>query len=81
MLKFCRERFFFIPNESTDTVKDVIASKNPPLRPVVSADAAPVELLDIMTKAWAEEPLLRPSFKDTKNRFRLVPGVNKSVSG
>ena len=65
----------------TAIVKDVIASKSPPLRPHVPTDAASVELRDIMIKAWAEEPLLRPSFKDIKSRFKLVPGVNKSVSG
>ena len=56
------------------------AAANNVLRPTVEPEAADAEIIRMMTKCWAEDPLLRPDFSALKvtirrlNRFVCVGG-------
>ena len=49
------------------------------LRPTVEPEAADAEIIRMMTKCWAEDPLLRPDFSALKVTIRKLNrcGVSK----
>ena len=48
------------------------ASSNNVLRPTVEPEAADAEIIRMMTKCWAEDPLLRPDFSALKVTIRKL---------
>ena len=42
------------------------------LRPTVEPEAADAEIIRMMTKCWAEDPLLRPDFSALKVTIRKL---------
>ncbi|TNN72478.1 Retinal guanylyl cyclase 2 [Liparis tanakae] len=57
--------------------KEIISKlKTPPplCRPVLSIDAAPVEIIQVMKHCWSEDPDKRPTFEEI---FKLVKNISK----
>ena len=48
------------------------AASNNALRPTVEPEAADAEIIRMMTKCWAEDPLLRPDFSALKVTIRKL---------
>ena len=67
-----------VPGLAVDS--SATAAANNVLRPTVEPEAADAEIIRMMTKCWAEDPLLRPDFSALKvtirrlNRFVCVGG-------
>ncbi|XP_029526827.2 retinal guanylyl cyclase 2-like [Oncorhynchus nerka] len=51
----------------------------PPLcRPTVSADEAPLEVIQVMKQAWSEEPDKRPTFEEIFKQFKSITKGKKT---
>ncbi|KAM4619792.1 retinal guanylyl cyclase 1 [Polymixia lowei] len=61
--------------------KEIISKiKSPPplLRPEVSVDEAPLEVIQVMKQAWSEEPEKRPSFEEIFKQFKNISKGKKT---
>uniref|UniRef100_A0A4W5RUC8 Guanylate cyclase n=1 Tax=Hucho hucho TaxID=62062 RepID=A0A4W5RUC8_9TELE len=58
---------------------DIKLKSPPPLcRPTVSADEAPLEVIQVMKQAWSEEPDKRPTFEEIFKQFKSITKGKKT---
>ncbi|XP_028419428.1 retinal guanylyl cyclase 2 [Perca flavescens] len=63
--------FCMMDLSATDIIEKI--RKPPPLfRPVVSADYAPLECIQLMKQCWNEQPEKRPNFEEIFDRFKNI---------
>ena len=60
-----------VPGLAVDAAATTAAANNV-LRPTVEPEAADAEIIRMMTKCWAEDPLLRPDFSALKVTIRKL---------
>uniref|UniRef100_A0A8C8J800 Guanylate cyclase n=1 Tax=Oncorhynchus tshawytscha TaxID=74940 RepID=A0A8C8J800_ONCTS len=61
--------------------KEILSKlKSPPplCRPTVSADEAPLEVIQVMKQAWSEEPDKRPTFEEIFKQFKSITKGKKT---
>uniref|UniRef100_A0A8C7MIL6 Guanylate cyclase n=1 Tax=Oncorhynchus kisutch TaxID=8019 RepID=A0A8C7MIL6_ONCKI len=61
--------------------KEILSKlKSPPplCRPTVSADEAPLEVIQVMKQAWSEEPDKRPTFEEIFKQFKCITKGKKT---